>query len=81
MRRRVSSKNQARRFTQRSHLLPVNLLLGPRHEHGADPGALRPEGIGPQAVADKHGILCHESRPLKRRLVNARMRFPVTGLS
>ena len=57
MQRCGPSKNQARRVTQRGHLLPVNLLLGPRHEHGADPGALRPEGIGPQAVADEHGIL------------------------
>jgi hypothetical protein len=79
--RRGPSKNQAHRFTQREHLLPVNLLLGPRHEHGADPGALRPEGIGPQTVADKHGILCPEPRQVDRRLVNAHMRFPVTGLS
>jgi len=38
----------------------VKLLLGSRDENGADPGTLRPEGIGPQAVADKHGILCPE---------------------
>ena len=77
---RAPSKNQAHRVTQRGHLLPVNLLLGPRHEHGADSRALRPEGIGPQAVTDEHGILCPEPRQFERRLVNARMRFAVTNL-
>jgi len=59
----------------------MNLLLGPCHKHGADPDAPRPEGIGPQAVADEYGILRLESRQLERRLVNARMRLPVTSLS
>jgi hypothetical protein len=59
----------------------MNLLLGPRHEHGADSDALWPESIGSQAVADEYGILCLESCQFERCLVNARMRFPVTSLS
>jgi hypothetical protein len=59
----------------------MNLLLGPCHEHGADPDALRPEGAGSQAVADEYGILRLESRQVERCLVNARMRLPVTSLS